>query len=390
MVLDENWYLHAYPSIRKAIETGRFRSGEHHFRRHGRDEGRSGSPPLSPGPRVFAHGAYGTNNVGDEAIFEGLKRRFPECIQIYINQPRVPGSVMVYHMLAGPNRFRADDHLIIGGGGLLYDRPALQVMVDLAARMRAAGGQVDVLGIGCESAKPAYYDLIKQLVGHARDVTVRTTTSQQILQDIAGVSCRRQDDFALNLPAPALGPVGDDRLAPRIGVVTTGDPREDISVLAGIVHRHTGPDAPNGRVHFVHIPHSRASRHNNDVTVGHTLWSSIEIYKRNRDLFFHLEPFSPDPATVLRTYATLDGVITARFHGMVFAHLTGLPVLSMRAHTLKNQSFIKDYPRDGFFTSSSANELPAAFHAFITHVRARRATRRDPAGSAAAPDNEAA
>jgi len=372
------------------LEAGRFRSGQHHFDRHGCAEGRLPEPPLPDGPRVFAHGAYGTNNVGDEAIFDGLRTHFPGCIQLYINQPRVPGSVMVYRMLRGKNPFRSSDRLIIGGGGLLYDRPAVQVMVDLAVRVREVGGCVDVLGIGCESAKESYHDVIRMLVDQAETVTVRSTTSQQILQEITGAACERQNDFALSLPAPRYMPPDVDSSVPRIGLVTTSDPREDISVLASMVKDFTGPDAPGGRVHFVHIPHSRASRNNNDVIIGHTLWSSIGIFTRNRDLFFHLEPFSADPATVLRTYATLDGVMTARFHGMVFAHLTGLPVLSMRAHTLKNQSFIEDYPRDGFFTASSANELPAAFHAFITHVRARRASRRDPAGSAGACDAEAA
>jgi len=326
---------------------------------------------------VFAHGAYGTNNVGDEAIFDGLRIHEPQAIQLYINRGRVRECREVYSMLRGPNQFRPEDRLIIGGGGLLYDRPAIEIMLNLAGRVLEVGGVVDLLGIGAENARPEYHDVIISLVNLARTVTVRSTISQEIIRRITGREVERQDDFAFSLKAPPRPPRDPKMFLPTIGVVTTGDPREDLTAIARIIQRYAGSSAPGGRAHFVHIPHSRAyvSPRNNDVVVGHMLWSSIQISVDNRDLFFHMEPFTADPKKVLATYAELDGVVTGRFHGMIFGTLADVPILQTRAHTLKNQSFLEDYKSDKLFAAASDEELPDRFDQFIQRVRAVRANR---------------
>jgi hypothetical protein len=372
---DENWYISQYPDVRLAIAAGKFSSPLSHYVSHGRHEGRHPAMTLSDQPRVFALGAYGTNNVGDEAIFDGLLTLHPHCVQLYLNFPRHTRSVDAYSVLSGPNPFRSDDRLIIGGGGLLYHREAILTLIDVARRVRSVGGRVDIQRIGCEAAQPEFYDVIRDLVGLANSVTVRTTVSREILDKIVGSQFDVEPDFALCLkvgPSVAL-PDG----TPLVGIVTSGDGREDRQELARIIREQTGPDAPGGRVRFLHIPHSKAylSPLNNDCVVGEALWSSIDIFSHSRSLFYLTQGFTNDPRSVLGVYQGLDGVMSVRFHGLIFARLANLPTLVMSGSTLKNQSFIRDFPSDDLFVSRSDEDLRQSFETFIQRVRIRKAGR---------------
>jgi hypothetical protein len=44
---DEDWYLHKYPDVKRAVDAGRIRSGLAHYRSHGKAEGRL---PIEPAP----------------------------------------------------------------------------------------------------------------------------------------------------------------------------------------------------------------------------------------------------------------------------------------------------------------------------------------------------
>jgi polysaccharide pyruvyl transferase WcaK-like protein len=374
---DENWYVTHYPDVGRAVAAGKFASPLSHYTTHGQQEGRSPTAPADSQPRTFALGAYGTNNVGDEAIFDGVLTRYPRCIQLYLNFPRHAEGQDVYHLLSGPNPFRSEDHLIIGGGGLLYHRDAIQTLVDVARRVRAVGGRVDILRIGCEAAHRDYYDVIRELVGLADTVTVRTTISQEVLESIVGNRSTVEPDFAFLLQ----GTVGQSTTpstttTPLIGLVTSGDPREERQELVRILREQTGPSAPGGRVRFVHIPHSKAylSPLNNDCLVGESLWSSIDIFSHSRTLFFSTGQFTNDPTTVLKTYQSLDGVMSARFHGLIFAKLFKIPTLLTSGSTLKNQSFARDFGDKNLFVSKSNSDLRETYEAFIQHVRRRKAS----------------
>ncbi len=321
--------------------------------------------------RTFAFGAYGTNNVGYEAIFEGVCQCIPGAIQIYTHKPCVEPSVGLHTLLRSTNRFRSDDRLIIGGGGVWEDEDAVKTQLDLATRVKAAGGMVEILGVGAEGADASYYDLIRELVDLAHRITVRSTMSQYFVQKITGRFAHWQNDFGSEIsfsePAPAL--VVSE--IPQIGVVTCGNVDEDISGLARAIQHYTGPDAEGGRVHFVHIPHSRSyvSLQNNDVAVGHALWSSIAIDKENRPIFFDLEPFNVDPASVLERYASLDGVVTQRLHGMIFAQVVGIPSLTLNASSAKNRSFLEDSVLARRFAAYSQTDIMSSMEGFIDHVR---------------------
>ena len=71
---DENWYLMNYPDIRRAIEGGAINSPVTHYLKYGALEGRLPHAPDTSDRRVFTYGSYGSNNVGDEAILEGVRK----------------------------------------------------------------------------------------------------------------------------------------------------------------------------------------------------------------------------------------------------------------------------------------------------------------------------
>ena len=46
LAVDEGWYLEQNPDVRKAVDTGAFRSGQRHFQLRGFQEGRRPSPEF--------------------------------------------------------------------------------------------------------------------------------------------------------------------------------------------------------------------------------------------------------------------------------------------------------------------------------------------------------
>ena len=367
---DEYAYLNKNSTVLAAVRRGDFVSGRQHFEMFGHRENRQIHAVQSLGPRVFVVGAYGTRNVGDEAIFDGARRRYPNAIQLYINAPRSLPAVEVYSMLRGGNKFRPEDTLVIGGGGLLYDAEAIRIFINLALRAREAGSAVRIERIGCEAAQPDYHDVIIELFRLADSISVRSSTSQQIVRDICGSEVEWQDDFALELAGDL--PQSPPRRGhiPRIGLVTGGDHMEEIGSLIELVLENTS-DRAAAPVRFVHIPHSvsHVALRNNDEVVGAKIAAGINGFLDGRQNAFIRTPFSDDPQEVLRTYAGLDGLISRRFHGLVFAHMMDLPVLGLPGDGAKNTSFIKDHPRKNVAAISDMKQVRDGFAELMSFVR---------------------
>lgn len=368
---DEYAYLNNNGDVLESVKNGSFASGRQHFEMFGHKEKRRYHAVVSQGPRVFVVGAYGTRNVGDEAIFEGARRVYSNAIQLYINAPRKLPAVEMYSMLRGGNKFRAEDTLVIGGGGLLYNAEAIRILVNLAKRAREAGAAVRVERIGCEAARPEYYDVITELFGLADSVTVRSSTSQQIVRDICGMDVDRQEDFALELAGELPAPSGRSVSVPRIGVVTGGDHMEEIGPLVELVKAFSS-DRASTPVRFVHIPHSAShiAFRNNDEVVGAKIAAGIAGFLEGRHLAFSRVPFSDEPLDVLKTYAGLDALITRRFHGLVFAHMMKLPVLGLPGDGAKNTSFIEDHPRRNLVSINDMKQVHDGFMELMSFVRA--------------------
>lgn len=367
---DEYFYLRRYPDVRMAVLRGKFRSGVQHYRECGRGEGRQMNPISNDEPRIFVSGAYGTNNVGDEAIFEGILQEYPSAIQLYLNAPRILNAISVWSMIRGENKFRHQDTLIIGGGGLLYGPEAIQVMIDLCEAMRRVGGVVKIMGLGCEGAQASYYEKIQKLFSFTEEITVRTTISQEIIKKVANLHVAKQDDFAFRLNAKLPRRTKPRGVIKRVGIVTGGDSRSDVLPLAKIIRRYGSESAPSDRIQFVHIPHSAShiDFYNNDVAVGLKLRTVPNIFLDCHEMFFDLLPFTGDPYEVLKTYADLDAVMSERFHGIIFGHITNIPTLALGAGNLKNRSLVEDYPRHDLFISKSEADIEGQFEKLLAAI----------------------
>ncbi|MGY4509109.1 polysaccharide pyruvyl transferase family protein [Bradyrhizobium sp. USDA 3650] len=317
--------------------------------------------------RVFAIGAYGTNNVGDEAIFDGLSVIFPGCVPIHIGKSDRPNAVFFEDVLKNPEFFQRGDLLIVGGGGLLYDKRAIRLFIELARAVDRAGGKLRILGLGCEAADEAYYEDIRELVGLTDTVEVRSSISQEILKRITGREAVFREDFAFFLRSKINQAEGSCDDVPHIGIVTSGDYLEDISELCRVIKTFTATP----KVKFHHIPHSRAffDPRNNDLTVGQRVWSSIDVYFGNREQLFFTESFSSDPTKVLNRYRKLDGVVSRRYHGLVFSKIVGIPHMGMNGESLKNGSFFADHSSNLSRISRTSADLFRTFAEFFELVR---------------------
>jgi polysaccharide pyruvyl transferase WcaK-like protein len=376
---DEGWYIWRYPDVKHAIDRKEIPSARMHYVLHGYKEGRA---PVASHPtgRVFAYGSFGSNNVGDEAILEGLKRIYPACIQIYHNKPRSGVGYLPSDILERKVSFRPDDYLIIGGGGLLYDRSTVVLMTRLAKAAQEAGAAVDILRVGCEAAGPDYEKEICELFAYARRITVRSTVSQEIMERISKNRYGVEFDFAFNLSkeVDAIPRIrrSNARFA-TIGIVTASVARAELDLLADFVFSHirNGAIAP---ARFVHIPHSRSyfDVSNNDCITGHQLWSLSRTHNSMDADMLAIRAFDGDPLSVLSYYTQLDGVISARYHGLIFGKLAKVPTLAIGASQIKIRSYIQDHSSDSLFSASTYADLPKAYLPFYDFVHAGL-TRRD-------------
>lgn len=348
-IFDEAWYRRRYPDVARAIQQGTVPTGEAHYDQFGRSEGREFRTRKAPEGRIFSYGAYGSNNVGDEAILEGVRLHHPESIQLHVIHPREgTGASVDYNEAKEAGFFKKGDHLILGGGGLLYSREVVALMTLLARRVTQAGGTVDILRIGCEAAHPDFHDAIRELFSLARIVSVRSSISQKIISDICGIEVPFEDDFAMELRPQVASATGSGHDIPVIGLVLASIKMPHLQRLAKQLERFLYVHVKRRGVRFVLIPHSRSffDAENNDCITAEIL----STFYRNPNDFrvedFVAAPFSADPYEVLKAYSRLDGVISSRYHGLIFANLVGLPTLALSAGLIKIKSFVDDHPSD--------------------------------------------
>ena len=369
---DEGWYLTKYSDIQTAVDEGAWPSAKTHFMRFGCAEGRQPTPGAKS-DRVFAYGSFGTNNVEDEAILEGIRRLYPNCIQLYHQKRRGGEGYQPHQVLGNPDFFRPGDYLMLGGGGLLYDRATVVLMTNLAKAVIKAGGVVDIARLGCEAAHADYADAIVTLFSLARRVTLRSTISQTIIRDITGKSYPVEFDFAFNLTREVR--LISRRLSPTptIGIVTATSTEADLKGLAAMMRRYTraGMKQP---IRFVYIPHSRSyfDGRNNDCVSAELLWSLMSVHEAASEDLFELRPFDPDPLSVLALYRQLDGVISSRYHGLIFGRMADIPTLALGGGLVKLRSFIDDHPSDDLMAAKDMGELAPKMVPFVEKISARR------------------
>jgi polysaccharide pyruvyl transferase WcaK-like protein len=368
---DENWYFEAYPDVKQAFRRGLIPSLVGHYLRHGVAEGRLPHAPDTSTRRVFAYGSYGTNNVGDEAILEGVRKLYPKCHQFYMNRMRNGPGSFPNTALEQKDFFQEGDLLIIGGGGLLYDAPTVKLMADLAETASRAGATVDICRLGCEAASDKYCGEISRLFGAAEKITVRSTNSQKIMSNLLGETFPVEFDFAFNL-RPDVPPRNSIESEITIGLVTASLDDSSLERICELVVHATRSRAGR-KVNIAHFPQSRSyfNEGNNDVIMGERIWIASKMQHAASHVSFRTMPYVDEPIQALAQYINLDGIISSRYHGLIFGNLCNLPTLGVGKSQPKVGGFIDDH-RSAKLIGADYDNLNDTYDAFLEIVIANR------------------
>ena len=318
----------------------------------------------------YAFGAYGTNNLGDEAIYEGLCQEIGPAIQIYVNKSSVPLSIWYADLLKGKISFDPDaEELIIGGGGLFHSKNAIIDYIRMADLAIKNHMKVSIQGVGVEGINNSFQEDARELCKRCYFISVRSKQSQLLLESLGFKSTVRKD-FAYNIQSEesVMIPEFENKL-PIIGFITGGCGDElAISKLSQIIRKFTvGEDLCN----FIHIPHSKSfvNYTNNDVVTGELLWSNIDIYHANRENSFKTYRFLNNPRQLLSLYQQLDGVIGARYHSFIFSEMAGKPLLGLVSGR-KAKSYFEDRPQIQCIDfDKDINEIITKVKMFINFLR---------------------
>jgi polysaccharide pyruvyl transferase CsaB len=154
-------------------------------------------PPIAAPFRVGISGSYGGWNIGDEAILEGivkeLRRSAPVEITVFTRDPEdTMGRHDIERAVPARDLSREDvrgeiaglDALIIGGGGILFDKEA-EVFLREALLAQELGVPVVVYAVSVGPLEnKATTERLADCVEHAAVLTVRERHSRQLLEHI--------------------------------------------------------------------------------------------------------------------------------------------------------------------------------------------------------------
>lgn len=296
----------------------------------------------APVPRIGISGSYGGMNLGDEAILEGILTELGPALAANVTVlSRNPDDTRARHGVARviaprtmtKTEMRAElegmDLLILGGGGILYDRDAETYLreVFLAHEL---GIPVVVYAISAGPlTRQTARDAVREGLNRAALVTVRDRQGYRLLEDV-GVTreIHLAADPALllepeELPLEALTAEGVefDRKLVGFSVREPGpaapdiDPEEYHSLLAHaadfIVERY---DAD-----VVFVPMEKADVQHSHGVVAHMQNSErAEILRRRYS-----------PRQVLHLMGRFELAVGMRLHFLIFAALRGTPFTAL-------------------------------------------------------------
>jgi len=308
----------------------------------------------------YAVGAYGTNNIGDDAILEGLVTLYPGLIPIshgYCKNNPVP----IYSKeLKSDFFFSPEDVLIVGGGGLFYSNEAIGHWLDLAQRAKRLGARIQLRSLGFEDYKPDYLERCFELFSTADIISLRTYTSMDLFKKHFSYECVFEPDFseALRATIPSKNITNrKSSMFKRVGLVTTGSIDDNYESLIQFIRSH--PEC-----NFIHIPHSRSQFNwrNNDCLVGEYIISGLRPDFLSGTRNFETLDYCNSIKDIFEVYSSLDAVISYRFHGVIFSDFYELPCAVMRPTSLKQQSALQYNSRA--FLTYSFDELDEFLHKF--------------------------
>ncbi|WP_309058585.1 polysaccharide pyruvyl transferase family protein [Streptomyces sp.] len=301
-------------------------------------------PPAPPDPRIGVLGSYGGLNTGDEAILtcvlSCLRAHRPQARLIVLGRDaehtraHQPLADEVLDWEGVSRRPLLDtlsnlDLLVLGGGGVLYDGEARRYL-RLVEAAQAAGVRTFAYAVGAGPLREADdREAARKVLSAMDELVVRDEESRLVLEEV-GVEghITVTADPALLLPpepftAQMMAREGVPAATRLVGMsvrepgraaehLDEGDYHELIAGVADFLVRRL--DA-----HVVFVPMERQ-----DVRHAHAVLSRMAVPDRGRIL-----NGTYSPGQILGLMRHLDLVVGMRLHFLIFAALSGLPVLPL-------------------------------------------------------------
>ena len=305
------------------------------------------APSRAPGSapvRIGISGSYGGLNMGDEAILESIVTQIRDTlaaeITVFTRDPDdtrerhpVDHAVDVRALTRDEAREQVEqlDLLVLGGGGILYDRDVEAYLREVALA-HETGVPVMVYAVSAGPLEdPAARELVREHLSRAAVVTVRDRQGQRLLEEV-GVE---QDIVVTADPALLMRPqpLPDDALL-REGL----DPE---TLLVGFSVREPGPAAPDIDVEHYHALLANAADFMVDRLDAHVVFVPMERKKMDMQHSHAVvaRMQCADRATVLKHAYSPGQLISLighfgfsvgmRLHFLIFSALAGVPFVAL-------------------------------------------------------------
>ncbi|MBD0839574.1 polysaccharide pyruvyl transferase family protein [Streptomyces sp. TRM68416] len=301
-------------------------------------------PPAAPGPRIGLLGSYGGCNTGDEAILmcvlACLRAHRPDARLVVFSRnaehtrTHQPNADEVVDWEGVPQKPVLDtlaglDLLILGGGGILYDGEARRYLRIVRAAhergvptfayavgagpLREADDREAVRTVLAEMTEVVVRDeesrLVLEEVGVDRDLTVTADPALLLTPEPFTEQMMRQEGLPLDTRLVGMSVREPGRAAEKLD---EADYHALLADVADFLARRL--DA-----HVVFVPMERQ-----DVRHAHGVLSRMSAPDLGRIL-----NNSYRPGQILGFMSHLDMVVGMRLHVVIFAALSGLPVLPL-------------------------------------------------------------
>jgi polysaccharide pyruvyl transferase WcaK-like protein len=319
---------------------------------------------------VLVIGAYGYGNVGDEAILAGLLAKLGDRSATVVSRDpaattRLHGVSSVGIGAAFPALLRHRS-VVIGGGGLFgRDMGAIGRLLPLFGLISSSlGREVVIEGVDIDATlAPIARVLVPPLMRRASAVTVRDHGSVAIL-DRWGVRANLAPDLSHWMPMGSIASgrrllrdAGVDTRLPVVGLALTGV-RPDLANAALTAAAGAIDALPDAQFCFIPLSrHPRVATHD-DRRLAHQL-------RRMRPRLAVVET-EVHPSIVLSAVSQLSAVVSMRYHGMLFAERTRVPLVPI-AYAEKNVRWLEErgmhaIPADADALTSALRDALVADH----------------------------